>query len=67
MTFLKTKQAWIKYLKSSKEHYNLNDLKNVNQEPVEYPCLAERYLTNDMNGINLKFIFVYKKDIKDFK
>lgn len=67
MIFLKTKKAWDKYLKSSKEYFNLNDLNSVNQKPVEYPCLSERYLTNDINGVNLRFIFVYKQDIKKFK
>jgi len=66
MIFLKTKQAWGKYVKLSKEFYNLKEL-NINQKPQEYPCLAERYLTKDINGISLKFIFVYKNDIKDFK
>lgn len=65
--FLKTKPAWIKYLKSSKEYYNLNNLNDVNQEPREYPCLVERYLTTDINGISLRFIFIYKNDVKKFK
>jgi len=67
MIFLRTRKAWNKYINESKKHYNLNDLNNTFQEPEEYPCLAERYLTTDINGINLKFIFVYKNDIKYFK
>ena len=67
MTFLKTKKTWEKYLMKSKEHYNLNNLDSINQEPQEYPCLAERYLTTDINGINLRFVFVYKSDIRKFK
>ena len=67
MIFLKTKKAWSKYINESKKHYNLNDLNNTLQEPEEYPCLVERYLTTDMNGINLRFVFVYKTDIKKFK
>lgn len=67
MIFLKTEKEWKKYLNSSKNHFNLNDLNSVTQEPKEYPCLSERYLTNDINGINLRFVFIYKNDIKRFK
>jgi hypothetical protein len=67
MIFLKTEKAWINYVNESIKHYNLNDLNNPLQGPKEYPCLVERYLTTDMNGINLRFIFVYKNDMKKFK
>jgi len=67
MELIKNKKSWLKYLNQSKSFYNLDDSNIKWHEPEEYPCLVEKYLTSDMNGVNLKFIFVYKKDFKLFK
>lgn len=67
MELIKNKKFWIKYRNQSKEFYNLNDFNISDNEPKEYPCLTEKYLTSDINGVKLKFIFVYKKDFKLFK
>lgn len=67
LELVRSESAWKKYLKKYKKYYNLNEFNISNEKPNSYPCILEKYLTTDLNGIKLKFIFIYKKDFKLFK
>lgn len=63
MELIKNEKCWAKYKKEKALNYNI-DIKDIdaNYYPDQYPCLSQPYLSSDMNGVRLKFIFVYKKD-----
>lgn len=63
MEVIKNEMAWKKYKSRKALNYNIDEKDiDANYYPDQYPCLAQQYLTSDINGIRLKFIFVYKKD-----
>lgn len=63
MEVIRSIKTWEKYKAQKISNYNI-DMKccSADYEPIEYPCLAQAYLTSDLNGIRLKFVFAYKKD-----
>ena len=67
LKLIKNKTSWKKYLNNSKDIHNLSDFNIAQEKPIYYPCIAEKYLISDVNGIKLKFIFIYKDDFKLFK
>ena len=65
MEVIKNQKGWDKYKKQKALNYNIDEKSiDPNYYPDEYPCLIESYLTSDINGVKLKFLFVYKKDCK---
>lgn len=66
MEVIKNQKAWSKYKKQKALNYNIDEKDiDINYYPDEYPCLVQQYLTSDMNGAKLRFLFVYKKDCKN--
>lgn len=65
MELIKNEKDWKKYKKQKALNYNIDEKDiDANYYPDQYPCLAQQYLSSDMNGARLKFLFVYKKDCK---
>ena len=63
MELIKNQASWTKFTKNKAKSYNLEEDKiDKNFKPQEFPCLAQSYINSDVNGLKLKFIFVYKKD-----
>lgn len=63
MELIKNEKSWAKFKKQKALNYNIDEKDiDANYYPDQYPCLAQPYLSSDVNGIRLKFIFVYKKD-----
>ena len=61
MEIIKNKARWSIYIQKCIKHYNIdNDI--ISNEPNEYPCIAVPQLISDLNGIRIKFNFIYKKD-----
>lgn len=61
MEVIKNKAKWSVYAQKCIKHYNVdNDI--ISDQPDEYPCIAIPQLISDVNGIRIKFNFVYKKD-----
>jgi len=63
MEIIKNKTKWPIYAKKCIIHYNI-DNNIISDEPNEYPCIAIPQLISDVNGVRIKFNFVYKKDCK---
>ena len=65
MEVIKNEKTWLKYKKQKALNYNIDEKDiDANYYPDQYPCLAQQYLSSDVNGVRLKFVFVYKKDCK---
>lgn len=65
MELVKNEKAWAKYKKQKALNFNIDEKDiDANYYPDQYPCLSKPYLSSDLNGVRLKFIFVYKKDCK---
>jgi hypothetical protein len=58
---IKNKSKWSVYSQKCIKHYNI-DNNIISDEPDEYPCIAIPQLISDINGIRIKFNFIYKKD-----
>ena len=61
MEVIKNKARWSLYTQKCIKHYNV-DNGIIYDQPSEYPCIAIPHLISDINGIRIKFSFVYKKD-----
>lgn len=65
MEVITNQKHWDKYKRQKALNYNIDEKDiDANYCPDEYPCLAQQYLSSDLNGVRLKFIFIYKKDCK---
>jgi len=64
---IKSKPHYKKYINKFKDtHLSQAIFKDNNDSPNEYPCLCYTYVSNDINGIGYKSVFVYKKDFNLF-
>ena len=61
MEIVKNKARWEAYAYKCAKYYNINNF-NIYDIPEEYPCIAIPQLISDMNGLRIKFNFIYKKD-----
>lgn len=61
MEIIKNKAVWSVYSQKCIKHYNINNY-DIFDQPTEYPCIAIPQLISDINGVRVKFNFVYKKD-----
>jgi len=61
MEIVKNKARWTVYSYKCVKHYNISN-ENIYDEPNQYPCIVIPQLISDINGVRIKFNFVYKKD-----
>jgi hypothetical protein len=66
MEIIKNKARWTVYAIKCVKHYNVSN-DDIHDEPNEYPCIAIPQLISDMNGVRVKFNFIYKRDVEKLK
>ena len=55
---LKNKKKLKKEHEKLMKFYNIES--NIKDWPDEYPCIAKSYITTDVNGHSIRYMFIYK-------